>query len=95
MDKANHLAGNPAEWELLEDGIVEVLTVFLVGLVEDRRWGIGSLLSCIGRSGTLLGNSRSISKVKYHSNEGYRNWGASSISFETISVIWKALQSGL
>ena len=90
----NYLAGNPAEWELLEDEIVEVLTVFLVGLVEDRHWGIGSLLSCTGRSGTLLGNSRRISNVKYHNIEGYRNWGASPICFKTISVIWKASRSG-
>lgn len=37
MDKATLLAGNPAEWELLEGGNVEALTVSLVGFVEDHR----------------------------------------------------------
>ena len=87
MDKATLLAGNQAEWELFEDGIAEALTVFPVGLVEDHRPRIGSLLYCTGRSGTLLRDFNNFSTAKVHSAEGYREWGVISISFETISAM--------
>lgn len=87
MDKATLLAGNQAEWELFEGGIVEALTVFRVGLVEDHRQGTGSLLYCTGRSGTLLRKYHNLSTAKVHSAKGYRDWGVNPVSFETISAI--------
>ena len=53
-DKETLLAGTQAEWELLEDEIAMALTMFRVVLVEDHRQGLGSLLHCVGRRGTLL-----------------------------------------
>lgn len=87
MDKATLLAGNQVQWELFEGGVVEALTVFLVGLVVDHRQGIGSLLYCTGRSGTLLRNFHKLSTAKVHSAKGYRDWGVIPVSFETISAI--------
>lgn len=54
MNKATLLAGTQTEWELLEDGIAVAPTVFRFVIAEDRRPGLGSLLHCTGRSGTLL-----------------------------------------
>ena len=90
-DKATLLAGTQTEWELLEDGIAEVLMVFRIGLVEDHHPGLGSLLHYTGRSRTLLRESPRFSTATVHKNEGYRIWGASPISPETIFVIWLAL----
>lgn len=91
MDKGTLLAGNQAVWELSEGGIVEALTVFLIGFVEDHRQGIGSLLYCIGRSGTLLWKYHNLNTAKVHSAKGYRDWGVIAVSFETISAIKLAL----
>lgn len=87
VDNATLLAGTQAEWELLEDGIAVVLTVFQILLVEGHRLGVGSLLHCTGRSGTLLRQSSNLSTAKVSKTEGYCVWGASPLSFETISVV--------
>ena len=90
VDKATLLAGNQAEWELLEDGVGEVLTVFRIGVDEDRSPGLGNCLYCIGHSGTLLRDSPSLSTALVH-YRGLPCLGRESYFFRDHPVIRLAL----
>lgn len=68
-DKATLLGGNQAEWELLEDGIGEVLTGFRIGGDEDHGLGLGNCLYRTGHSGTSLRDSPSLSTALVHYRE--------------------------
>lgn len=70
-DKVTLLVGTQAELELLEDETAVVLTAFRLVPVEDHRLGLGSLLHCTGRSGTLLKKIPQSQHCKGNKTEGY------------------------